>query len=151
MDPIAEFREKMPAMLAHKGTWEGVYTHIDEAAQPLDQHATTVICEFPEKGPYAYIQRNHFRWEDGREYRAELPGIFKNDRLWWDTDTFHGSAWQTHDGLILLNLFRKDEPGANFVEIIAMGGDGFHRSRTWHWFKDGKLYKRTLCEEKRVA
>ena len=71
--------------------------------------------------------------------------------MWWDTETFHGSAWETHDGLVLLNLDRKDDPGARFFEIIMMGDTGEHRARTWHWFKDGQLYKRTLCNESRVT
>ena len=80
----------------------------------------------------------------------ELPGVYREGRLWWDTETFHGSAWETHDGMILLNLERKDDPGARFFEIIVMGETGKHRARTWHWFKDGKLFKRTLCDEWRV-
>lgn len=141
----------MPAMLRHEGVWEGRYTHIDTSANILDEHSANVRCEFPRSGPYAYIQYNHFKWDDDREHKAELPGIFKDGRLWWDTDTFHGSAWETHDGLILLNLDRKDDPGARFFEIIVMGETGLDRARTWHWFKDGKLFKRTLCDERKVS
>lgn len=143
--------EIMPGMLRHEGLWEGVYTHIDAGGALLDQHRAGVKCVFPKDGPYAYVQYNHFTWEDGRELRAELPGVLRDGKLWWDTDTFKGCAWETDFGLIMLNLERKDDPGANFYEIIALGDDGAHRARTWHWFKDGKLYKRTLCDEKRVA
>jgi len=148
---IAEFRRDMPAMLDHAGTWAGVYTHVDKDLNVLDKHKTRVHCEFPKTGKYAYIQHNHFTWEDGREHKAQLPGIYRAGRLWWDTDTFHGSAWQTKDDLILLNLSRKDDPGAHFFEIIAMGDTKTHRARTWHWFKNGALYKRTLCDEWKVA
>ena len=137
-------------MLDHEGIWEGTYTHVNKELDVLDKHNVRVTCEFPKDGKYVYIQHNHFIWEDGREYKANLPGTYKDGRLWWDTDSFHGSAWQTHDGLILLNLTRKDEPGASFFEIIAMGDGGQHRARTWHWFKDGQLFKRTLCDEWRV-
>jgi len=138
-------------MLDHAGTWEGTYTHLDAAAQIVDEHRSSVICEFPQSGPYVYIQHNIFTWKSGYESRSTLPGTYRDGRLWWDTETFHGSAWQTLDGLILLNLIRKDEPGASFIEVIAMGDTGEHRARTWHWFKDGKLYKRTLCDERRVS
>lgn len=137
-------------MRDHAGIWQGTYTHMDETAQILEQHQARVTCEFPTTGPYVYIQHNVFTYEDGREYRAELPGVFRDGRLWWDTKTFHGSAWETHDGLILLNLTRKDVPGAIFFEVIMMGDTGEHRARTWHWFKEGKLYKRTLCDERRI-
>ena len=149
-DQISAFRNAMPAMLAHKGQWKGTYRHLDDQGNIIDQHRSDVICEFPDNGPYAYIQYNHFTWPDGRESRSELPGVYRENRLWWDTETFRGCAWETHDGLVLLNLERKDEPGARFFEIIIMGETGDFRSRTWHWFKQGRLYKRTLCEETRM-
>jgi len=151
MTDIEAFSHDMPSMRAHEGVWEGRYTHIDSHARVLDKHNVQVVCEFPESGPFVYIQHNHFTWADGREYKTQLPGVYREGRLWWDTDTFHGSAWETHDGLILLNLDRKDDPGARFFEMICMGESGEHRARTWHWFKDGKLFKRTLCDEWKVS
>lgn len=150
MSSIENFRQDMPAMLSHEGVWEGIYTHIDRDAAILDKHKVHITCEFPVSGKYAYIQRNHFTWEDGREFKMDLPGVYRDGRLWWDLDTFSGSAWQTKDNLILLNLDRKDDPGASFFEMIAMGDTGRHRSRTWHWFKRGRLFKRTLCDEWKV-
>ena len=150
MNEFSEFRKAMPGMLRHEGIWEGLYTHIDDETKIIDKHRARVVCEFPTDGPYVYIQHNHFVWDDGREYKVQLPGVFRDGRLWWDTETFHGSAWETSDGLVLLNLESNDDPGANFFEMIALGDTGKHRSRTWHWFKDGKLFKRTLCDEKLV-
>lgn len=141
----------MPAMLKHAGVWEGVYTHLDAKGDLIDRHRARVRCAFPDEGPYAYIQHNHFTWDDGRELRAELPGVLREGKLWWDTETFTGCAWETDFDLIMLNLERKDEPGARFYEMIALGESGANRARTWQWFRDGKLYKRTLCDEKRVA
>lgn len=150
--PMREtFHTKMPAMLKHAGRWEGVYTHVNREAIVIDRHRAVVVCEFPIGGPYVYIQHNEFTWDDGRTHKISLPGTFKNDRLWWDTDTFYGSAWQSKDDIILLNLTRKDDPGAMFFEIITLGETGNNRSRTWQWFKDGKLFKRTLCDEWRIA
>lgn len=150
MTQAERLRKEMPAIFQHEGVWEGLYTHINRDAEVMDKHKVRVRCEFPTSGKYVYIQHNHFMWEDGREYKVDLPGIYKDGRLWWDTETFHGSAWQTKDNLILLNLNRKDDPGAHFFELIAMGETGKHRARTWHWFKDGQLYKRTLCDEWKV-
>jgi len=141
----------MPNMVAHKGLWRGVYTHIDETGALIERHNSEVECIFPSSGNIVYLQKNYFTWDDGRERRVELPGVLKNGKIWWDTETFSGYGWETDDGMTLLNLQRKDIPGANFFELIAMGDTGEYRSRTWHWFKDGKLFKRTLCEERRVA
>jgi hypothetical protein len=139
--------DAMPTLLKHAGTWAGTYRHLDVSGALLDEHQATVRCEFPAEGPFAYIQYNHFTWADGREARAELPGVFRDGKLWWDVPTFSGSCWETDDGILLLNLERKDAPGARFFEIIVLGDTGQHRARTWHWFQDGQLYKRTLCDE----
>jgi hypothetical protein len=148
---IAELARAMPSMALHRGVWAGVYRHLDAEGALIDLHRVRIRCEFPDAGPYAYIQHNHFIWDDGRELKAVLPGIFKDDRLHWDTPTFRGYSWETFDGIVLLNLERKDEPGANFFEMITMGGSGEHRARTWQWFKDGRLYKRTLCDEQLIS
>lgn len=144
-------KQAMPGLARHGGTWKGIYRHVDAQGALIDMHHATVRCEFPDTGIFAYLQHNHFEWEDGRETRAVLPGVLRDDRLWWDVDTFEGYSWETRDGILLLNLNRKDEPGANFFEMITIGSTGEHRSRTWQWFRDGKLYKRTLCDERLVS
>lgn len=141
----------MPTLARHRGLWRGTYRHLDAAGALIDRHDAEVRCEFPADGPYAYIQSNRFTWADGREHRATLPGVLRDGRLWWDVETFAGSSWETHDGILLLNLIRKDEPGANFFEMITLGAAGTHRARTWQWFRDGQLYRRTLCDEVLVA
>jgi hypothetical protein len=146
-----ELARLMPSLARHAGTWEGRYRHLDAEGTLIDSHNARVICEFPAHGPHVYIQHNHFLWDDGREVRATLPGLLRGDRLFWDTPTFSGFSWESHDGIILLNLDRKDEPGANFFEMITIGATGQYRARTWHWFRDGRLFKRTLCDERRVA
>ena len=143
--------QAMPTMWRHKGTWQGIYRHVDAEGELIDHHRVSIRCEFPDDGPYAYIQHNHFQWDDGREHRAVLPGVLRDRRLWWNVDTFHGYSWETDDGILLLNLTRKDEPGANFFEMITLGSTGEHRARTWQWFREGKLYRRTLCDEYRVS
>lgn len=141
-----------PATRAHEGIWEGSYLHLNTAADIEDRHASRVTCEFPaDGGPVFYRQHIKFTWPDGRIRNDMFEGRVEGDCLIYDTPSFCGKSWETADGLILLNLQRKDEPGAHFLEIIAMGSTGKHRARTWHWFRDGRLYRRTLCDESRVA
>jgi hypothetical protein len=145
-------KDLFPATRAHEGVWEGTYTHLDALAQIEDQHASRVICSFPDDGSEVYYRQGiTFTWADGRVREDMFEGVPSGDALWYDTPTFHGKSWETKDGLLLLNLDRKDEPGASFFEIIAMGAGGKHRARTWHWFRDGKLYRRTLCDETRIG
>jgi len=141
-----------PATRAHQGIWEGTYTHLNALAEIEDKHRSRVTCSFPDDGSEVfYRQEIVFNWPDGRERHDVFEGIPDGDTLSYETDTFTGNSWETKDGLILLNLQRRDEPGANFFEIIAMGEGGQHRARTWHWFRDGQLYRRTLCDERRIA
>lgn len=141
-----------PATRAHEGVWEGVYTHLNAAAEIEDRHKALVVCDFPTE-PEAAFYRQHitFTWQDGRQRQDIFEGRATGPFLYYDTPTFHGRSWETEDGLVLLNLQRKDEPGANFFEIIVMGASGEHRARTWHWFREGRLYRRTLCAESRIA
>ena len=141
----------MPGMLAHEGVWEGVYRHVDLNGAQVDRHEARVECRFPAAGRHAYVQKNLFTWPDGREHHAELHGAERAGKLWFDHETFCGTAWETDKGLILLDLDRKDDPGAHFYEIICMGASGRDRARTWHWFRDGRLFKRTLCDERKVG
>lgn len=146
------FAKLMPAMMAHEGVWQGTYRHIDANGVTVDEHAAKVTCEFPDHGPPHYIQTNVFTWPDGRTQTASLPGTYRDGALWWDTPAFHGKAWETNSGLILLELWRKDVPGAWFWEMICMAQGANTRARTWHWFDaNGQLFRRTLCDETRVS
>lgn len=115
----------------------------------VDEHESRVECLFPDEGPYHYVQRNRFEWSDGRIREVEFGGVLRDARMYWDTDTFRGYGWATVDDVVLLTLERKDIANASFTEIIVLGADGTNRARTWHWFKDGRLYQRTLCDEYR--
>ncbi|WP_235945486.1 hypothetical protein [Thermaurantiacus tibetensis] len=141
----------MPSLLAHEGVWEGEYLHLDADGALLDRHHARVECHFPDDGPFHYVQRNLFRWADGRERSAELPGVLREGRLWWDVQAFAGCAWEGGEGVILLRLDRRDAPGLSFTEAIVLGEGGKERARTWHWFRGGRLVRRTLCAERRVA
>ena len=140
----------MPAMLWHEGVWSGVYRHIAEDNTLLDEHRSLVSCVFPDDGDIAYTQHSDFTWADGTTRQQTFNGYMKNDRLWFDTETFAGWAWETGNGIIMLSLDRKDYPGQRFVETILSSTNRERRVRTWHWFEDGICFKRTLCAEQRV-
>ncbi len=147
----ADLARVFPSILRHEGVWRGTYLHLDPSGGLIDRHESEVRCEFPDDSDFAYVQHNRFTWTDGRESTATLEGVLIGERLWWDAPTFSGWAWETREGLILLDLERKDEPGAKFQEIIVLAPDGLSRARTWHWFRHDGIYKRTLCDERRVA
>lgn len=138
----------MPEMLEHKGIWEGTYRVIDRLGDTLDVFNSRVACIFPDQGSAVYIQRNEFTWHDGRSRSTEFHAVLDGSRLYWDTETFRGYGWVGSPNIILLELDRKDIPGASFYESIVMSPNKRQRARTWHWFdKSGACYQRTLCDE----
>ncbi len=140
-------REALPSLYAHEGEWEGVYTHLARDGALLDRHRTWTLCEFPRAGPHAYVQHNRMTWEDGRTVERRFGGVFRDGLIWWDTDRFHGFGWETREGVLMLRLDRKDEPGVHFIETIQLAADGRTRARTWQWFEQGAPTRRTLCDE----
>lgn len=146
-----DFRTAMPSMLRHEGEWEGIYRHVARDGALIDQHRMWTCCDFPIDGPFAYVQHNRLSWDDGRSEERVFGGAFVDGRLVWDTDRFRGHGWETAEGVVLLRLDRKDEPGVHFIETILLASDGATRARCWQWFEDGRPTRRTLCDEWRIA
>lgn len=148
---MRELIETMPNMLRHRGVWDGIYRHVDRDFTLLDQHRMITRCEFPPEGEFAYVQHNRLLWEDGRETDRSFGGRYNDGQLYWDTDRFVGHGWETLEGVLMLRLDRKDEPGVHFIEMITLSGDGMSRARTWQLFRGGVPFRRTLCDEVRVS
>lgn len=146
----AQLEAAMPAMLLHEGWWDGWYRHLDMDGALLDAHKVKTWCEFPDEGEWHYNQHNWLSWEDGREAVHEFGGKLDGQRLVWETDRFSGYGWQSHEDTLMLKLDRVDEPGAYYIEMITIAPDGQTRARTWQWFKNGKPWKTTLCNEWRI-
>ncbi|WP_082992764.1 hypothetical protein [Erythrobacter sp. QSSC1-22B] len=140
----------MPAMLLHEGWWDGWYRDIDTNGSLIDEKRVKTRCEFPDTGPWHYVQHNWLEWADGRKEAYEFGGALRGDRLVWDTDRFAGSCWQTDGDVLLLRLERRDVGSAYYVEMINLSPDARTRARTWQWFQDGTPWKRTLCDEWRI-
>ena len=151
MSNRAALAAAMPAMLLHEGWWDGWYRHFDSDGALLDAHRVKTHCEFPDSGPCHYVQHNWLAWEDGRSAVYEFGGRLEGERLVWATDRFSGYGWQTHEDTLMLRLERLDVPGAHYVEMISIAPGAQSRARTWQWFKDGAPWKRTLCDERRIA
>jgi len=147
MNPL---RTAMPSIVAHEGEWDGTYRHIAADGTPLDEHRTRTSCIFPDEGPDHYVQHSRLSWTDGRREEYRFGGTLRKGLLRWDTERFHGFGWES-EGVLMLRLERRDVPGAFYVEMINMAPDGKSRARTWQWFRDGRPWKRTLCDEWRIG
>lgn len=147
-----DLREEMPILARHEGEWAGEYIEVDTDAQVLDRFDASLSCQFPVDGEYSYYQTNHYEWPDGTERVIEFPGIYDDGRLVFDTERIQGQAWEVEhdDRTVMLTWTRPDMPDSRFYEMIQINDDDNRRARTWHWFVEDKLEKRTLIEEQRV-
>jgi hypothetical protein len=147
---MASIREDMPVLARHEGEWEGEYIHVDTNNAVVDRHASHLQCRFPNEGVHAYYQINTYRWADGREEEIHFPATYRDRQIHWDTDRILGRAWEVDDRTVMLTWVRKGEPGTYLYEMIQLSADGQHRGRTWHWFENDQLVKRTCIKEHRV-
>jgi hypothetical protein len=148
---MADIRSDMPVLARHEGEWEGVYIHVDPENNELDRHKSELQCRFPADGEFAYYQINTYSWPDGRREEIHFPATYRDKAIWWDTDRIYGRAWELDERTVALTWTRKDLPGSYLYEMIQISQDGNDRARTWHWFVDDKLVKRTLIKERRTA
>jgi hypothetical protein len=148
---MGNIRTEMPVLARHEGEWEGEYIHVDNQNVEVDRHKSHLQCRFPDGGAHDYYQINTYIHADGRSEELHFPAVYRDKRIWWDTDRIYGSAWEIDERTVVLTWTRKDMPGAYLYEMIQISEDGNNRGRTWHWFEDDKLVKRTCITERRVS
>lgn len=145
-----DIRTGMPLLSRHEGEWEGVYIHVDTNNVEIDRHKSHLSCKFESEGAFPYYQINTYVWDDGRKEELHFPATYRDKQIFWDTDRIVGRAWEIDDKTVVLTWTRKGEPGTYLYEMIQLSEDGNDRGRTWHWFENDKLVKRTCITEKRV-
>lgn len=145
-----DIRQGMPVLARHEGEWEGQYIHVDLDNKELDRHRSHLQCLFPTEGPFAYHQINTYTWDDGRREEIHFPAVYRDKRIWWDTERIVGGAWEIDPRTVVLTWTRKDLPGSYLYEQIQISEDNAHRGRTWHWFENDRMFKRTCINERRI-
>jgi hypothetical protein len=144
-------REEMPLLARHEGEWRGTYIFLDPDANVIDRHECHLTHTFPEEGEVSYFQTNDYRWPDGRTEHIEFPATYKDGRIWFDTERINGYAWEVDEQTIVLHWRYVADASVYLYEMIQLDASGNHRTRTWHWFKDGVCFQRTLVAEERVG
>lgn len=147
-------RTDMPLLARHEGVWDGTYSYFDAADEKVDEHASRLICRFPDEGA-PYHQTNHYRWADGRTEIREFPATYHDRRVWWDNELIRGWAAEVgldeYDRTIMLYWQRQGDPSLYLYEMIQLADDGETRCRTWHWIRNGQLETRTAIQETLVT
>ena len=52
-------KEDMPLLARHEGVWDGTYTYFNAKNEKIDEHASRLLCRFPDEGPVPYHQTNY--------------------------------------------------------------------------------------------
>lgn len=144
-------RDEMPLLARHEGEWEGRYRFVDPEGRVVDEHASRLRCTFPDDGEHAYHQVNEYRWDDGRTEVLHFPATYADGAIHFDTDRMKGHAWEVDEHCIVLTWVYKADPTVSLYELIHLDAAGTHRTRTWHWLRDGVCFQRTLIDERKVA
>lgn len=148
-------RTAMPLLARHEGVWDGTYTYFNAANEKVDEHQSRLFCRFPDDGPHAYHQTNHYMWDDGRTDVRDFPAEYRDSRVWWDNDLIKG--WAAEVGLdeynrsVMLYWQRQGDPSLYLYEMIQISDCGQNRCRTWHWIRNGMLETRTAIQERLVT
>jgi hypothetical protein len=147
---MSNIREEMPVLARHEGEWFGTYTLVDPEAKILDQHDARLSCQFPQESDYDYYQINRYTWANGKQEEHQFPGIYRDKKLWFDTERLQGHAWEVDDATLILWFSYKTVPDFYLYEMIQISPCNNRRTRTWHWFKHHQLFQRTLIQEERL-
>ena len=154
---MSDFKKMFPLLARHEGVWDGWYRYYDAAGDKIDEHRSRLVCRFPDGGRFAYDQTNHYSWADGRRDVRGFPANAgpTGDRIVFDSDLIDGwaadVALDTAARTTMLHWVRRNEPGVYLYEMIQISDCGRYRSRVWHWFRDGRLFQRTLIDEEKVS
>ena len=82
----------MPLLARHEGVWDGTYTYFNAQNEKIDEHASRLLCRFPDEGPAPYHQSNYYTWADGKIDNRDFPAEFRDKRVWWDNELIIGWA-----------------------------------------------------------
>ncbi|MEO9467413.1 DUF3598 domain-containing protein [Parasphingorhabdus sp.] len=151
-----KIEEAMPQLLHHVGVWKGEYVHFDGDNREIDRHASMLICKLlNEPGKQRLEQSNIYDWPDNSRETRHFVGILNNDKLVIQNENIDG--WvaplvldETERTLMVL-WTKTDDASFRYYEMITLSEDGQTKNRSWHWYRDGRLFQRTLINEKLIS
>lgn len=148
---------RMPLVASQAGVWEGEYVHLDADHNVIDRHSSRLVCRLfdGEDGQARLAQTNIYEWADGTREIRYFDGVFRDDRVWFDTVNINGwtasIAQDETDRTIMVGWVRAGEPDFRYYEMITIAEDNEAKNRTWHWYRKGRLFQRTVINENRIS
>lgn len=145
-------KEDIPFLIRNEGIWEGYYRYYDADGNKVDEHKSRLMCRIIDDEDYH--QTNCYFWKDGKKEVRDFPTRIEDKRLVFYTDIDGWAAavdLDKYKRTMMLNWVRKGEDDLYLYEMIQMSDDGQTRARVWQWFKEGRLFMRTLIDEQLVS
>ncbi|WP_439469870.1 DUF3598 domain-containing protein [Blastomonas fulva] len=149
--------EQQPIVAQQAGVWEGEYVHLDASHKIIDRHQSQLVCRLQDgpDGEAKLSQTNIYNWPDGTREIRYFEGVFKADRVWISNDLIDdwtgAVAMDPTNRTIMVGWTRPREPDFRYYEMITVAEDGNAKNRTWHWYRKGRLFQRTLINEVRIS
>ncbi len=147
----------MPLITDTAGVWEGEYVHIDENHQEFDRHQARLLIRIDDESDTEarLRQTNIYTWSNNEHEIRYFEGNYRDDRIWFNNALIDGWT-RTIDmdptgRTMMVAWTRPAEPGFRYYEIIIFSEDGQSRNRTWHWYRNDRLFQRTLINEHKVS
>lgn len=149
--------KQQPIVAEQAGVWDGEYVHLDASHNIIDRHNSRLICRLQDgpDGEAKLSQTNIYDWSDGTREIRYFDGVFKSDRVWISNELIEGwtgaVALDPTNRTIMVGWTRPQEPDFRYYEMITVAQDGNAKNRTWHWYRKGRLFQRTVINEVRIA
>jgi hypothetical protein len=145
--------ETMPIVAAQAGVWMGEYVHLDADHNEIDRHKSKLICRLFDgpDGEARLAQTNIYDWPDGSREVRYFDGVLQGNRI--NISNVNIDGWvaplaMDETGRTIMVLWtRAGEPDFRYYEMITVAEDGQAKNRTWHWYRSGRLFQRTIINE----
>lgn len=149
---MSVIKTNMPLLARHGGMWAGTYRFITPQMKLLDQYDFRIRASFPDdgKGGVTYRQESFYTWPDGRTRELMFEGAYSDGAVRFE-GRIAGAMTELDDRTLNLHFRFADQPGVDVLEAIHLAKNNNDRARTWHWFKDEKLFQLTLVDERRIT
>lgn len=143
--------ERLPLLAKHAGVWTGTYTFVTPKLEVLDRYDFRIDVSFPQDGlgRRTYRQESDYFWPDGRTQSLVFEGVLEGEEIVFDNGRIAGRMRALDDRTLYLTFGFTAQPGVEVCEMLQLSADGLSRARTWHWFRDERLFQITLVDERR--
>ncbi|MAN45268.1 MAG: hypothetical protein GYB49_11875 [Alphaproteobacteria bacterium] len=139
----------MPVVSRGSGRWTGHNRMISPDGKLLDSYTVDTLSRFPTDGSADYSLHIIHTWPHGKQREIMILADYRNNQLEW-RDRVTGQMREIDDTTVYVTFAMTDDPSVQVRGLMNVSPDGTQRARTWHWFKNEKLFRLSLAWEERA-